>query len=381
MISPNVIITKNFDTMKRIFFGPQGVDDAKKTNLTDVLESIEEDDATLICAPGNNNTLLEIDYNVPQGSNPNSYINAKFVETKEIIEYFLLDTSPLETQFNLLYTLFSKAGIPLDDSLAKLNKFYIAFGTGDDMSQWAGPFAVSLGAANIVLENNVKVVTLGFISGELESIRSYTTKLYGNLGFSDEKLNTPLPKDTEVTYKGVEALKYGLKATGGPRIDPAKMKTDRVLQEPFSWNPFVRSMLKQFLGKIYGAWDRVMVLLPDDFNKIFNSSVAGAKSIDFFRNYQGKLREFGIKLRARSPVAPTDKSNRNKRTFKSGSGSNFRRYGVGYNLDEREISYIGNQEGGEALEKYYEGYWERQGNSDECERRRQNTWTLLIRTS
>ena len=127
------------------------------------LESIKNDRNTLLCAPGTNNSLIELDFNLPQGSQSQSYINAKFVESNEIIEYFLLQSSPLETQFNTIYSLFAKAGIQLNESLGKLNKFYIAFGTGDDMNEWASPFVCTLGTANMVLDNYVKVLTLGFV--------------------------------------------------------------------------------------------------------------------------------------------------------------------------------------------------------------------------
>ena len=66
MITPNVIVTKRFDTMKRIFFGPKSMRDASFNSLNAVLESNALDDAdSLICSPGNNLNLLEADLNIP----------------------------------------------------------------------------------------------------------------------------------------------------------------------------------------------------------------------------------------------------------------------------------------------------------------------------
>jgi len=391
MISPNVIITRDFKTIQSIFFEPKDLGPNKKS-LTEVLEDLKGDNNSLICAPGSNNTLIELDFNIPNKS-PNGYINAQFVESNEIIEYFLLESSPLQTQFNTIYSLFSQAGVQLNESLGKLNKFYIAFGTGDNLNEWAGPFVCTLGTANIILENNVKVITLGFVCGELESVRSYTQKLYGTLGFEDEKLNASVPKDSSVKYIVEEELKYGLHPTKGPRRNPSKrIETERVFQKVFTWNTFIRRLLTNYLGKVYGGFkqnlsNRVMVLLDEDFDEILNKNVEGSTSKDFFRNYQGKLRDLGIKLRARNPKAVTNDRRRNRETFKNkevdreggifasrryvennletklGFEENNGRevYGRAYNLDEKEISFIANQQGGESLLKYYNSYHKTQG--------------------
>ena len=357
MISPNVLITRDFDTMQRVFFGPSNME-GNKPNLSDRLESIKNDRNTLLCAPGTNNSLIELDFNLPQGSQSQSYINAKFVESNEIIEYFLLQSSPLETQFNTIYSLFAKAGIQLNESLGKLNKFYIAFGTGDDMNEWAGPFVCTLGTANMVLDNNVKVLTLGFVCGELTSIRSYTQKLYGNLGFENEKLNPALPKDARFRFKFPEPLKYGLSPTKGPRRDPsAKANTKRVFSPPFSWNPFIRSLLQGYIGKVYGGDlereypGRVMVLLSEDFDEIINKDLEETESADFLRNYESKLKKMGISLTGRHPNVP---------------------------LSEQQASFIGNQEGGQSLLKYYTEYYKHQGDSQAIREKAMEEYKKLI---
>lgn len=303
MISPNVIITKNYDTIKRIFFGPKSMGDAKKQSLSEVLKSIENDDETLICAPGSNDVLLELDFNMPQGNVPNGYINAKFLETKKTLEYFLLDQSNLETQFNFIRSLDRKAGVSLDENLKKLNRFYIAFGTGDNLNEWAGPFVVTIGAANMVLENNVKIITIGFInSGDLQSVRGYTSKLYGNLGFEGEKLNAMFPRGTEMTFAGSIKLDMGLSERLGPRIKK-RHYTKRVLNPEYSWNPWIRELLMSYIGSVYDDGRqagqpnrRVMVLLSEDFDKIFNKKIEGTVSLDFERNYASQLWEMGIRL-------------------------------------------------------------------------------------
>jgi len=375
MITPNAIITRDFDTMQRLFFGPSNTG-PKKLSFSERLEKIKESENTLICAPGTNNSLLELDFNIPQSSQAQSYINAKFVETNEIIEYFAVGASPLETQFNTIYSMFSKAGVSLSESLGRLNKFYIAFGTGDDMSQWAGPFAVTLGTANIVLDNNVKVVTLGFVCADgLNSVRSYTQKLYGNLGFSDERLNTALSKDTKVRFKFVQDLNFGLNNTKGPRRDPSrKANTKRVFQQPFTWNPFIRKLIKGYLGKVYGGFsqdlgNRVMVLLSEDFDEIINKDLEKADSKDFLRNYESKLKKMGINLKARSPSAPAKASSRNS-----------------FTLSEREIDFISKQENrldlesGEresTLKKYFTEFHEHQGDSQAIKEKKSKYMELI----
>ena len=365
MISPNVIITKKFDTMKRIFFGPKSLGESRATSLNNVLEEVKGNDA-LICAPGNNNTLLELDLNYPQKSD--AYLNAKFVETKEILEYFAIDMGPLDLQFNRAMSLLEKANIPLGESADRLNRYYIAFGTGDDLSQWAGPFECGLGAAEMTLDNNVKSLQLGFVMGELGSIKSYTSKLYGNLGFHDEKLNPALPKGTTVRAEGSVHLNHGL----DPLLGPLEMigqgrssRRKRCLLPPRGWNSYLRMLLRSYLARIYGDFTRIMVLLPDDFDPIFNADLVGSTSIDFFRNYQGKLREFGVKLKVRKPKNATGeraKSVSFKKTL--GQGDDVQKVGPEFNVSEQDLSQIASRMGQFKfdLENYYDDYADFQGN-------------------
>ena len=304
MITPNIIVTKRFDTMKRIFFGPKNLGDARFNSLSRALEGIEEDNDLLICAPGRNKNLQEADLNIPPGGEGKGYLNLKFVETRSVLEYFLLDLSPLESNFNTVYNLFDKAKIPLDGMVEKLNKYYISFGSGDNLDEWAGPFECSLGSAQVQLDNNVKSVTLGFIMGSLESIRTYTKKLHGNLGFgAGDKLNSVLPKDSKVTMTSPRlALDQGLDPLKGPLVDPSNLRRRRCLLPPRGWNTYIRKVLKNYLGNIYGDRNRVMIILGDDMDEIFNSGLKKADAaVSFMRNYQGKLKEFGIKLRLRKP--------------------------------------------------------------------------------
>jgi hypothetical protein len=155
----------------------------------------------------------------------------------------------------------------------------------------------------MVLENNVKIITIGFInSGDLQSVRGYTSKLYGNLGFEGEKLNAMFPRGTEMTFAGSIKLDMGLSERLGPRIKK-RHYTKRVLNPEYSWNPWIRELLMSYIGSVYDDGRqagqpnrRVMVLLSEDFDKIFNKKIEGTVSLDFERNYASQLWEMGIRL-------------------------------------------------------------------------------------
>lgn len=344
MITPNIIVTRGFDTMQRIFFGPTSLGDAKFNSLNRVLKDKDLGKA-LICAPGNNPSLLEADLNIPHGASPKSYLSLKFIETRELLEFFLLDTKPLETHFNTAYNLVYKAGIDLKAALKNLNKFYIAFGTGDNLDEWAGPFEASIGAAQVDLNNNIKVITLGFIMGQLAGISTYTKKFHGNLGFGDsDKLNSILSKNTKVNLNADVWMAAGLLPTLGPRVtrDPDR---HRCLLPPVGWNTYIRHLLRRYLGQVYGDPYRIMIVLGDDMDEIFNKALVDSESKDFCRNYQGKLREFGITLKLRTP----DSSNKGESTLNSGKvsgpelvtvkGKN-RTIGGEFNVDDRRASRL-----------------------------------------
>ena len=317
MITPNIIVTKKFDTMKRIFFGPQKLGDAKINSLDQVMQNIREEEFDtdfLICAPGKNPNLIEADLNIPANANARGYLNLKFIETNEILEYFLLTTKPIDTYLNSAFELLAKANIPLGSSLKQLNKFYVSFGTGDDLGEWAGPFEVSLGAAQVDLDKNVKVITLGFLMGSLQGIKAYTKKFHGALGFADgDKMNPPLSRGSKVKLNASVWMSKGLKPTKGPRTtrDPSRK---RCLLPPYGWNTYIRHLLRRYLGQVYGDPYRIMIILGDDMDKIFNDPLTGSESKDFCRNYQGKLKEFGITLGLKKP----DASNKGEKTSRGG---------------------------------------------------------------
>ena len=368
MITPNVIVTKRFDTMKRIFFGPKSMRDASFNSLNAVLESNALDDAdSLICSPGNNLNLLEADLNIPPTGQSKGYLNLKFVENQAILEYFLLDFGPLETHFNRIYSLYSKAEIPLPEITSKLNKFYIAFGTGDNLNEWAGPFEVSLGAARIELNNNVKSIDLGFIMGNLESINSYNERLHRVLGFGlSDKLNPALPKDTIVRTKVDVPLNQGLGSKKGPRITKRDADRKRCRVPAFSWNPYIRELLRRYLGKVFGDPDSVMIVLGEDMDELLNSHLQNSESTDFCRNYQGKLKEFGINLKLPSPNPSYKSTPTTSKGAKKGGqeeiklgGQNVKLDGS-FNMSQDEQSHISWGDKYKAY-KEYEEYHKRQG--------------------
>ena len=386
MIIPNIIVTKNFNTMEKIFFGAKNLGDAKPTTLSQVLEDLKDEDA-LICAPGKNDTLVEADLNIPVGPSPKGYLNLKFVETRKVIEYFLLDTSPLETNFNILYSLVTKAKIGADETLKKLNRYYISFGTGDDLNEWAGPFECSLGSAELELNNNVKVITLGMLLGELGSIRKYTRKLHKIFGFGvdADKLNPPFAKDTKVTTAASIPLNKGLDVTRGPLDIIRNITRKRCLLPTRGWNAYTRELLREYLGQIFGDSSRVLILLKDDLDVIFNNDLKGVNSVDFYRNYQGKLREFGIQLLIRSPqsnpeVGPGTKFGRVKQPKPGTASVNGENVEIDarFNIDNDELNDIKTQRGDgtraglenktkfqkRRLNRIYNDFAERQGNSE-----------------
>lgn len=307
MISSNVIITKDFQTMEKLFFG--GNEGSPRKSLSDSLEELRANKKSIVSAPGFNNHLIELDFNIPNKDVSRSYVNIKFIESRELLEFFLLDASPLQTQLDNIYNLFHNANIAPEESLGRLNKYYIAFGAGDNLNEWAGPFVCSLGRGNVELENNVKLINLGFVLTDQSSVKSYTKKLYGNLGFGDDKLNNGIPKDSVLKYQALESLPNGLDRLKGPTVLQADLTVKRVAQKPLSWNPYIRRLLQKYLGKVYGGFsndlaNRVMVFLTEDFDEIFNKDLEkcdSEKTKDIPRNYQSKLKEFSINLRTVPP--------------------------------------------------------------------------------
>lgn len=205
VFTANVFITKSRQAMEQLFFGKNKVTSFKKR-----LEylSDKEMDLSFIASPDRNEGILRFEYSFGMGGGDNnSKVLLSMVETSKLLEFVLLDNDPMAKKLSHAlemrkdysssqgYTSVDRNGIPvvvaegkpmftkedaegsifdnkskeetLESYLSDLdltNKYYFAFGAGDDIDNWDGPHAMTLNAATLRnTEGNVRTVDVSFV--------------------------------------------------------------------------------------------------------------------------------------------------------------------------------------------------------------------------
>ena len=160
----NVFITTSREAIEKIFFAKEKANSYRSILLTLTEEEIAN---SYIVSPGNNGNLMEFDYShsVSRPSN----LRLKFLETDDLFENFFIGRSSASNLLvQIAKELYTEAKLK-DNNLtskeisrvestfvneqgvqANFNEVYFAFGVGDDLDNWGGPFTTTLQKASLL---------------------------------------------------------------------------------------------------------------------------------------------------------------------------------------------------------------------------------------
>tara|TARA_R100001460_G_scaffold10430_2_gene24700 strand:+ start:1017 stop:4220 length:3204 start_codon:yes stop_codon:yes gene_type:complete len=205
--TPNVILTKSAEAIDELFF-------AANTYRNRFSESVKRLDNELIksfiVSPLENTSFLSMEYNFPRsdGGDVHPTVSMTFVESNEIIEYFALNQGPLS---NIIRSRFQGStqdkkfvsqafGVTLESLNQSFNQYFLSFGVGENLNQWAGPFRLTLQDADIILNSDgVRQLELFFvpdtkgftqINSKIATVRDYR-QFKNKLKASESKKSTP----------------------------------------------------------------------------------------------------------------------------------------------------------------------------------------------
>jgi hypothetical protein len=275
----NIILTRSKEVVNRLFFNKYSL---KKT-LSDVNSTLTDRELkqSLIVSPKSNNGFLDMEVNFPGQDNNKRYVAITLLESSKILETFPEISETPEDKI-LKERLKRSRGALSDDELDKVGNasvYYLAYGVGDDLDTWSGPYVISLMDASLsITEQGVRKVELLFTPA-LTSLKAFSERAlddssYATFGSSfDKSINKTRKFSGEVPLKA-------------PNPD---------------WNVSIRNLIREYVGGIFNDIPRGNILPLFNTNLNAEPTEIRYNQHSTFLSYQGKLASKGISLELVNP--------------------------------------------------------------------------------
>lgn len=261
----NIIITKSLDVVNKLFFSEISQITSLSENTLALTE--EELSESLIFGPGSpSKGLLSFKYSY--GKAGENSVRVSFIETEELAEFLLLANDPmarlLESKISKnpeladaieeailnekLTTSNNTSYADSEDILRNADKYYFAFGTSDDLREWAGPYSMSMLKATLKnTEDNVRSIEAVFVPNP-NSHKAWSKHFEKLYGYSDivNDYNDAVSRGSYVAAEG-----------------SIRMERDINSLDSGALNILVRDVVREYL---YNACEtkNVIVSFPND---------------------------------------------------------------------------------------------------------------------
>lgn len=314
--TPNIIVSRSAQAIEGLFFEPNVTGEnkslrrAKRFDFQLSDSKLQED---IILSPFNNNELISFEASFPGGGGVN-FTTIKLIETQRVLERFIIPTDGISdrvaAEFRRNNPDLKKIDSEVLASMKNLRpRYYISFGVGDDLSEWAGPFCVDLIDANLsITADGVRQIELGF-TPTIETLKIFTNKIIIN-SINNKKRNISDASNPKLLLRTTESFSLysgliglDIKKALGPdgeikqRLGELNTKGDR-------WNYAIRRLIKKFLNESFESLPdgNVLVLFPQDLDVPASDKNApiNVKAQSRFRDivsiYRSILRKYGITI-------------------------------------------------------------------------------------
>jgi hypothetical protein len=156
----NVFISTSRQAIEKLFFSKD-----RLPTLADKILTLTEKELkrSLIVTPNKNTNLISFDWSFGSRNADSSFLELKFIETDQLFEFFYINKTVGSTLMTNLIKEFRfnrstgesyKRDIEnelfnADTAILNDGRIFFAFGVGDDLGQWAGPFVADLFGSDI----------------------------------------------------------------------------------------------------------------------------------------------------------------------------------------------------------------------------------------
>ena len=154
---PNIIITKDYDAMKQLFSGDKFINSKK----------IKSTDGLFFLSTANNKYLTSFEYDLGYNTKNTKFFNITFTDTDGNFEESFLNKSFLDSYLHkvIKYSDFSNTDIAELLTKTKITQdYYIAFGIGEDITNWSSPHVAEFNGAELQIDSQGRrVYTFKFV--------------------------------------------------------------------------------------------------------------------------------------------------------------------------------------------------------------------------
>lgn len=269
-LTGNVYITKSLPAINKIFFNDNKL---KTFNESLDLLSSEEFDQSFIASPLKNDGLLRFEFSVQSNGNASQgrgvMVSIRLLETSKLLEYFLLENDPYariinkrtDTLQNTIKHQIEKGGYRgapvklasgnFNERIRRSNRYYMAFGSSNNLKDWSGPYSMELATASLRNDdNNSRVIEVTFVP-QLASFKSWSPKLGTLLGYNDNLQNI----NSFVTDKSILEAK-------------SSQTWNNAFNKEYNLDKRVRDVLKGYIGSFTNTTGNAVVVFPQIFGSV-----------------------------------------------------------------------------------------------------------------
>ena len=306
----NVFLTTSREALDKVFFSKNRIKKVSDGYLTLTEKELKN---SFLVSPQKNSNLIEFDFSFGFEESKKFSLRLKFLETDTLFETFFVGKSTESLLLAKLFDALTKipqtsdplqrdiAGAQNNDSLKEVEKvlfnsqsdiilnglrIYFAYGVGDTLEDWGGPFVASLTGGNILNTNDgVKQVELVFSpTGEFFLSNKADAKIeQGVQGAVD-------------TYNRIVSNRSLIKGDALITIDsgkglPVKNAWDRLSENSHF---YITSLVEKYIQNISQS-KNVIVLVPD-LDKIVQKLLQNYEFIPDIPRSPNQFKEFSDKM-------------------------------------------------------------------------------------
>jgi hypothetical protein len=334
----NVFITKSLPAIEQVHFAKHKL---KTGSFHEKLNTLSKEDLSqsFVASPFRNDGLLSFEYSFQaNGKNGGHTVTVKLLETSQLLEMFLFENDPLARMLDAKQDylnsktqekdktgeaiplfkgenkslLSGKTGTSFNEKKKMMSRFYMSFGTGDDISKWSGPYTMDLVVAQLSNDKfNNRIIELVFIPNK-HSFKSWSSKFSAEFGYKDDF------RPTDQYLSSPDSFQV---CTGRSRIDltrrepttpPQRPNDDRrklkTGNEQYNFDYRIRDVIKKYIGAFTLQKSQVVVVLPhlfgncrvitDSQKKSLAKELPGAGFSNVFGDHisEGMLGNMGFKI-------------------------------------------------------------------------------------
>lgn len=318
----NIVLTKSKDVAQKLFFDVKSSGRlVQARRLSTIYAGLTKEEAadTLLVSPFKDSGFISMINEFPGGGAPR-FVTIKFLESTDLLERFLIPSNAQEefviSRFRKRIRNLSEVDNETLDILRQIRpRFYLSYGVGDDVSEWAGPYVIDLMDANLsITSDGIRELELGF-TPTLDTVKVFTNRQFidQDLSQGQSVFDTTRATSRTLEYKSIleaEVIPSERKilpiVSTPPGLDAVDLVSPQLKpnnEEGDTWNFVIRRLIRRYLSNYYTTIPEgnVLVLFKQNLdvaatasNPPFNRK--GYPGQLFTQLYRDVLAEYGISI-------------------------------------------------------------------------------------